>query len=338
MIEDKIEIVIPTYNRANYLDKTLNYLLNSPFKDCKITIRDNASSDNTPEICEKYSKLLNNLSILRNNKNIGGSANIWNSYAGATYPYVWVLGDNDYLSFNQCDDFIEAINSEKYDVIICSSGPFCSNSTFNTPQDKPISEYIKKIKNYDSHCLENPARDLALIIERHFFLIITFISSTIYKTSIIDSETIIMGYNYIHLTYPHYPLITKVLNNNLLTYKTENEVVFEQENHDSAWGSNFDWYVNYLECSLLIEDKQIRSFATQLNQNFINVITNQIIVARELREKTLKNNISRLIRIIYKLKGTPKGFIYMIYILLMCYIFPVKIIYFLAKIKNKLIK
>ena len=37
MIEDKFEIMIPTYNRASYLDYTLNKLLNSPFKDCKIT-------------------------------------------------------------------------------------------------------------------------------------------------------------------------------------------------------------------------------------------------------------------------------------------------------------
>ena len=48
MIEDKIEIMIPTYNRANYLNDTLNALLNSPFKNCRITVRDNASLDNTP--------------------------------------------------------------------------------------------------------------------------------------------------------------------------------------------------------------------------------------------------------------------------------------------------
>ena len=37
MIEEKIEIVIPTFNRASYLNDTLQYLLDSPFKNCKIT-------------------------------------------------------------------------------------------------------------------------------------------------------------------------------------------------------------------------------------------------------------------------------------------------------------
>ena len=121
MIEEKIEIVIPTFNRASYLNDTLQYLLDSPFKNCKITVRDNASPDETPKICEKYSKLFNNLHIIRNNKNIGGNANILRSYEQATYPYVWVLADNDYLNFDRCEDAIAAIESEKYDLIICNS-------------------------------------------------------------------------------------------------------------------------------------------------------------------------------------------------------------------------
>ena len=121
MIEDKIEILIPTYNRAQLLDNTLNSLLNSPFKDCKIIVRDDASVDETPEICEKYSKLFKNMKIIRNIKNRGLNANTLSSYAEATLPYVWILADNDFLNFDDCDDFIEAIESEKYDMILCSS-------------------------------------------------------------------------------------------------------------------------------------------------------------------------------------------------------------------------
>lgn len=337
MIEDKIEIVIPTYNRAEYLDKTLSYLLNSPFKDCKITIRDNASSDNTPRVCEKYSKLFNNILILRNRNNIGGSANILKSYEKATYPYVWVLADNDYLDFSQCDDLIESIESNKYDIIICSSGPYVtedSASIFNTPKDEPISEYIKRTKKNKSNYLENNAKDLAFIIERYFFLITTCISTTIYKTSLIDSETIIKGYDYIHLTYPHYPIIAKVLNNNLLTYKTKKDIVFEQENPNSYWGSGFEWYVNYLECSFLIKDKKIQSFAVQIHQHPLNFIINQITIEKKLNVKTLKNNILRLIKITCQLNGKIKGLIYILYILI-CYFIPIRLVKVLVRLKKK---
>ena len=56
MIEEKMEIILITYNRSKYLDNTLNQFLNSPFKNCKFTVLDNCSPDNTPEICAKYEK------------------------------------------------------------------------------------------------------------------------------------------------------------------------------------------------------------------------------------------------------------------------------------------
>ena len=45
--------------------------------------------------------------IIRNKKNIGGNANIIRCYEE-------VLADNDLLNFDNCDDLIDAIESEKY--------------------------------------------------------------------------------------------------------------------------------------------------------------------------------------------------------------------------------
>lgn len=336
MIEDKIEIVIPTYNRANYLDKTLSYILNSPFKNCKITIRDNASSDDTPKICEKYSELFKNLNIIRNRKNIGGNANIWRSYEQATYPYVWVLADNDYLNFDNSDDFIEAIESEKYDLIICCSAEYTSEDSPNflpTPDDEPISEYMKRKKNSNDY-LENTTKELALLIEKHYFIISTFIPSTIYKTSLIDSEILINGYDYICQSYPHYSLIAKALNNNLLTYKTKKDIVFVRPNPNDWEISPNDWYTRYLECSLLIEDKQIQTFATETRMGgIIYNLTSNIITAKILQDKNLKKNVLSMIKTMYQLKGWYKGLLYHIYIL-MCYSVPKKICDIVFKIKQ----
>ena len=75
MLEDLLELILITYNRDSYLDKTLEQLLDSPFKNCKITILDNCSPDNTPEICKKYVGKFPNMIIKRHNINIGGNAN-----------------------------------------------------------------------------------------------------------------------------------------------------------------------------------------------------------------------------------------------------------------------
>lgn len=319
MIEDKIEIVIPTYNRANYLNNTLNYLLHSPFKDCKITIRDNASPDETPKICEKYLKLFKNMQIIRNNKNIGGNANVLRSYEKATYPYVWVLGDDDYLNFDRCDDFIKAIESEKYDLIICSSERYTGENSLNiypTIDDEPISEYIKRKKDNDANYLENTTQELALIIKTYYFSINGFISSTIYKTSIIDSNYLIQGSNFISRSFPHFPLIIKSLNENLLTYKTRYDVVFRQMNDDGEV-EGLELYSRYLDCLHLIKNKQIRSYAEKLSGDKLYLqIGARIIYSKAKEEPNLKNTILSLIKTMYELRGWFKGFLYQIYIMI----------------------
>src|SRR5574344_2051051 len=114
MIEEKLEIAIPTYNRSTCLENLLSNLLKSPFVKCKITVYDNCSPDETPQICEKYEKLFPNLKIVRNKENIGGDANIMKSLETPKTCYGWVIADDDIFDFSDCDDLIEAIESEKY--------------------------------------------------------------------------------------------------------------------------------------------------------------------------------------------------------------------------------
>lgn len=324
MIEDKLEIVIPTYNRDKYLDNTLNSLLNSPFKNCKITIRDNASPDNTPEICEKYSSLFNNFHIMRNEKNIGGNANIFRSYEQANYPYVWVLADNDILNFDKCQDFIDAIETEKYDLIICNSTSCKSEENSNKltiVNDEPLSEYIKRHKINENY-LENTAQEFASIIKNRYFEIAGFISSTIYKTSLIDSDVLITGSKYIGRNYPHFSLIAKALNENLLIYKTKYDLVYWMENTDETELVGIDWFAKYLDCISLINDKEFHSYAEQIKHHKLYYeLAAQIIYAKARHDPSLKESMFIFIQSMYKLRGWGKGFLYQTYLIL-CYCVP----------------
>ena len=340
MIEDKIEIVIPTYNRANFLNNTLNELLNSPFKNCKITIRDNASTDKTPEICEKYSKLFENIHIIKNKKNIGGSENVFRSYEQGTYPYVWVLGDDDYLNFDRCDDFIDAINSEKYDLIICSSERYTTENNPNnypTPADESISEYIKRNKKNDENYLVNTTQELALIIKRHYFSINGFISSTIYKTEILDSEYLIASSIYIGHSFPHFPFIAKSLNNNLLTYKTKYDVVFKNASEPEDI-HGIELYAGFLECTTLIENKQIRTYAEEMNGNKLYFdLAAKIIYSKAGHDPNVKKGVLSSIRTMYITRGWILGFLYNIYIMIL-YSIPTAFCEFYVKKRESQLK
>ena len=335
MIEQKIEIVIPTYNRSNYLNKTLDSLLNSPFKDCSITIRDNASSDNTSQVCEKYLKLFKNLKIIRNKENIGGNANILRSYEQATMPYVWVLADNDLLNFDECDDFIEAIESEKYDLIICSSALYAYNNTKN-PTFKTASKIsnLLKQKSKSENYLENKAQDLLNIIENYYFTITLFMPSTIYKTSFINSSTLMKGYDLISLSFPHYPLLAKAINENSLTYKTKNDFVLLQDNPNDWEIGIFSYFTRRTSCAVLIDEKFVKYATKNISGGFAYNILSHIIVGKALNEKNIKTNCINLIGTMYKLKGWLIGFLYQIFIIC-CYFIPKSLCKYAYKYKKE---
>ena len=77
-IEDKLEIVIPTFNRCEKLGITFSYLLdeNSPVKNCDITILDNCSTDDTPNLVKKIAEKHPNVKYQRNARNIGSFGSI----------------------------------------------------------------------------------------------------------------------------------------------------------------------------------------------------------------------------------------------------------------------
>ena len=195
MLEQLLEINIPTYNRANLLDKTLSELLISPFKRCTITIIDNCSPDNTPEICEKYKKLFPNLTIIRNSANIGGNANIMHCYERGKKMYNWVLGDNDELNFSNCKDLIEQIESKKFDLLITCSPEFPFNGWKN------ITEALKEKNSNKENYLETNSKTLFNILNIGFFNTLGFISSAIYKSELYDSDCLIKGYHNIYNIY-----------------------------------------------------------------------------------------------------------------------------------------
>ncbi len=65
-------IIIPTYNRAVFLDELLESLTNQIFKDFEVIISDDGSSDNTKTIVDNYLSKLNIKYIF--NENWGGPA------------------------------------------------------------------------------------------------------------------------------------------------------------------------------------------------------------------------------------------------------------------------
>lgn len=67
-----LSICIPTYNRSEYLEKTIESIVSQKdFGDeVEIVVSDNCSTDNTKSVCEKFSQQYNNFHYYRNEINV----------------------------------------------------------------------------------------------------------------------------------------------------------------------------------------------------------------------------------------------------------------------------
>lgn len=71
----KVGIGLPVYNGANFLRDAIESLLAQSFEDFELLICDNASTDETPKICQEYADKDDRIRIIRNRVNIGGGPN-----------------------------------------------------------------------------------------------------------------------------------------------------------------------------------------------------------------------------------------------------------------------
>ncbi|MBD6619254.1 glycosyltransferase family 2 protein [Komarekiella sp. 'clone 1'] len=95
-----LTIAIPTYNRAELLDKQLAWLaqaIKGFESECEILVSDNCSTDNTQDVIKKWQIQLSSITfkVNKNFKNLGVVKNIIYCLSSATTKYVWTIGDDD---------------------------------------------------------------------------------------------------------------------------------------------------------------------------------------------------------------------------------------------------
>lgn len=93
-----VTILIPTYNQDTYLDRAISSALMQDFGEMEVIVIDDASSDHTESICQKW---LNNprFKYFRNTKNLGRIKNYQHALRDlACGDWVLMLDGDDYLS------------------------------------------------------------------------------------------------------------------------------------------------------------------------------------------------------------------------------------------------
>lgn len=91
----KVSVCIPTYNTAQYLPEAIESVLAQEFTDFEIVICDNASTDQTPDICRGYSDP--RLRYLRFEELTNQAGNFNRCLEAATGEFITLLHADDYF-------------------------------------------------------------------------------------------------------------------------------------------------------------------------------------------------------------------------------------------------
>ena len=92
----KLSIGMPIYNGDEFLKEAIESLLNQTFEDFEIIISDNASTDQTQQICRYYADLDPRIRYYRCKENLGAA---WN------YNRVFELSYGEYFKWAAHDDY-----------------------------------------------------------------------------------------------------------------------------------------------------------------------------------------------------------------------------------------
>ncbi|NRS90153.1 glycosyltransferase involved in cell wall biosynthesis [Flavobacterium sp. 7E] len=109
-----VSIIIPTYNRANDLDRCLKSLQNQTCKNFEVLVCDDGSTDNTEEIVAKYNSILT-IKYIKDD-NFGGPARPRNNgISEAKGDWICFLDSDDWWYPNKLQESITYTND--YDLI-----------------------------------------------------------------------------------------------------------------------------------------------------------------------------------------------------------------------------
>lgn len=124
MAKDKIllSVLIPTFNRAKYLEKALITFFEQITDDIKekieIIVSDNFSIDNTEELLKKFDKRAKtdgvNFKFSKNEENIGPDGNFLKLIKESNGKFCWIFGDDEFLLKDGLDKITKLLgkNSE----------------------------------------------------------------------------------------------------------------------------------------------------------------------------------------------------------------------------------
>lgn len=115
----RVYVLLCTYNGAEFLEKQLDSILGQTHNDVMIVIRDDCSTDGTPEIIERYEKLNSSRIVIKNRKTNSGKPQV--NFLEGLMEVRALMEESDCVMLSDQDDFWFPTKIEEYLTYYASS-------------------------------------------------------------------------------------------------------------------------------------------------------------------------------------------------------------------------
>lgn len=151
----RVSIGMPVYNGAATIERALECLLTQDFADFELLISDNASTDETPEICARYAARDRRVSYRRNPVNLGAAANFNLLVDWARGEYFRWAAHDDMCAPSHLRRCLEGFRDGPPGTVLC----FPLTRIIDA-QDREIEVYHDRVQALD----RRPHRRLAVML------------------------------------------------------------------------------------------------------------------------------------------------------------------------------
>lgn len=119
--QPKVSILIPVFNRQDFITECIQSALHQTFKDFEIIVVDNASDDGTWEICQKFAAADQRVRIFRNETNIGPVRNWIRCAQEAKGALSKILFSDDSLEVNCLNEMVPKLEDPDVALVYCAA-------------------------------------------------------------------------------------------------------------------------------------------------------------------------------------------------------------------------
>ena len=151
-----VSIGMPVYNGEQWLGDAIESILNQSYDDFEFIISDNASTDNTQDVCERYAAADPRIRYIRNDKNLGANPNFNKVFTESRGTYFKWASCNDFLHPDMLNKCVAALENNSDAVLafpntklfIQADGEYQEyDDIFSLTSDQPEKRFQDLIEN-----------------------------------------------------------------------------------------------------------------------------------------------------------------------------------------------